>query len=285
VSELLREDSASVRQVAHELKRLGKNINGYRGETIPIASVLSDCVASARKHGWRLEEFCPAPKLMLAFKRVEARPAPALERPLRIYLSTGIHGDEPAGPLAVRQLLAQNQWPEQVDLWLCPCLNADGFVHNRRENDQGLDLNREYLHPKAPEIAAHIEWLNRQPAFDLSMCLHEDWESHGFYVYELNPQKQPSLAEPIVKGVGKVCPIDCSEIIEGRPACSGIIRPELDPLQRPQWPEAFYLLRHKTSLSYTLEAPSDYPLPVRVAALMAGVQAALEAFIAFRAGA
>ena len=64
-------------------------------------------------------------------------------------------------------------------------------------------------------------------------------------------------------------------MIDGRPATGGIIRPELDPAKRPQWPEAFYLLQHKTRLSYTLEAPSDFPLPVRVNALVAAVNAAL----------
>jgi hypothetical protein len=50
----------------------------------------------------------------------------------------------------------------------------------------------------------------------------------------------------------------------------------LTPADRPQWPEAFYLITHKSRLSYTLEAPSDYPLPARVAALVAAVRAVLE---------
>jgi hypothetical protein len=107
--------------------------------------------------------------------------------------------------------------------------------------------------------------------------LHEDWESHGFYVYELNPDNQASLAEAMVASAAEVCPIDRSEIIEGRPAENGIIRPSVDPRSRPQWPEAFYLLTHKTRLSYTLEAPSDFPLSARVAALVAAVRTALEA--------
>jgi hypothetical protein len=162
------------------------------------------------------------------------------------------------------------------DLWLCPCLNPAGFVLNRRENREGFDLNRQYRTPEASETAAHIEWLTRQPTFDLCLCLHEDWESHGFYLYELNPDHQPSLAEAIVAGVGEVCPIDRSEVIEGRPALNGIIRPGIDPRSRPDWPEAFFLITHKTRLSYTLEAPSDFPLATRVAALVAGVTAALQ---------
>ena len=79
----------------------------------------------------------------------------------------------------------------------------------------------------------------------------------------------------MVAGVAKVCPIDQSEVIEGREAHGGIIRPNLDPRTRPLWPESFWLLQHKTRLSYTLEAPSDFPLQTRVDALVAGVQAAL----------
>jgi hypothetical protein len=260
---------------------LSKNIKGYSGETIDIDAVLRDCVAAAQARGWAIEEIHPTPKPILGF----TRPAPCLascasrttQHVPRIYLSTGIHGDEPAGPLAVRQLLQENAWPAGLDLCLCPCLNPTGFALNRRENREGLDLNRQYLAPEAGETLAHVAWLERQPSFDLCLCLHEDWESHGFYVYELNPDHQPSLAEAMVARVGEVCPIDPSEVIEGRPAHNGIIRPSVDPRTRPQWPEAFYLIMHKARLSYTLEAPSDFPLTVRVAALVTSVSAALEA--------
>jgi hypothetical protein len=198
------------------------------------------------------------------------------DRVPRIYISTGIHGDEPAGPLAVRQLLRENAWPAGLDLYLCPCLNPTGFTMNRRENHEGLDLNRQYLATEAEETVAHIAWLSRQPSFDLCLCVHEDWESDGFYVYEQNPDQQPSLAEAIIARVGEVCPIDRSEVIEGRPAHNGIIRPSIDPRTRPQWPEAFFLIMHKTRLSYTIEAPSDFPLAARVAALTVAVNTALE---------
>ena len=138
--------------------------------------------------------------------------------------------------------MEQDQWPAGVSLSVLPCLNPTGFAVNRRENAEGIDLNRQYLQPEAQETVAHINWLKGQPAFDLCLCLHEDWEAHGFYVYELNPEGQPSLAEKIVARVAEVCPIDTSELIEGRPAQKGIIRPSVDPRSRPQWPEAFFLL-------------------------------------------
>jgi hypothetical protein len=255
------------------MQRRGKNHGGYRGETIDIRAVLRDLETAAGEHGWSAECFHARDDFRwLAFHRAPSRTAPHAPR---IYLSAGIHGDEPAAPLAALQLLREDRWPDSVELFLCPCLNPTGFVANQRENSAGIDLNRDYLHLESPEIRAHVAWLEQRPAFDLCLCLHEDWEAHGFYVYELNPDRQPSLAEAVIAGVTPVCPIDPSAIIEGREARGGIIRPSLDPRTRPQWPEAFWLLTHKTRLSYTLEAPSDFPLEVRVKALVNGVQAAL----------
>lgn len=258
-----------------EVQRLGKNINGYFGETIDIRRILEDMVQAARPHGWTVEELpATAGASLLALKRIQNTRLADSRR--RVYLSTGIHGDEPAGPLAVLQLLQENEWPGNCDLWLCPCLNPEGFRLNKRENPLGLDLNRQYLNPVAGETLAHIRWLEQQPVFDLCLCLHEDWESHGFYVYELNPDNRPSLAPEMIARVAEVCPIDLSELIEGRAARGGIIRPSIDPRERPQWPESFYLLTHKTRLSYTLEAPSDFPLLIRAASLVAAVRAALK---------
>jgi hypothetical protein len=146
---------------------------------------------------------------------------------------------------------------------------------NSRENDGRKDLNRDYRNTETGEVAAHIAWLERQAQFDLYLCLHEDWESHGFYLYEQNPDNKISLAEKMIEAVKKVCPIDASEIIEDRPAQNGIIRPNISPQERPLWPEALYLISHKARLGYTLEAPSDFPLPVRVNALVSAVNAAL----------
>ncbi|MDB6022798.1 MAG: hypothetical protein JWQ04_2655 [Pedosphaera sp.] len=253
------------------MQRLGKNVGKYFGEGIDIQRVLAEIEHAAEAHGWKSEAFLTGDSHRLLGL---TRTVPQAEK--RVYISTGIHGDEPAGPLAVLQMLQENRWPANVDLWLCPCLNPTGFPLNSRENAKGIDLNREYLEPKAEEIRAHIAWLERQPSFDVCFCLHEDWESEGFYVYELNPDNQPSYAKAIISRVEEICPIDMSLMIEGRPALNGIISPSMDPRSRPQWPEAFYLLTHKTRLSYTVEAPSDFQLVTRVAAEVAAVRAVLD---------
>jgi len=249
------------------VQKLGKNHGAYRGETIDIAAVLHDLRAAALKRGWVFESMPVTADLELHTWRRTPEPPRR-----RIYISTGIHGDEPAGPLAVLQLVREDLWPQDAGLWLCPCLNPMGFPLNRRENAEGVDLNRQYRHLEAAETRAHIDWLQRQPGFDVTLCLHEDWESQGFYLYELNPDGRPSHAEEIIRRVTRVCPIDLSAEIEGRAAQGGIVRPNIDPLSRPQWPEAFWLLQNKTRHSYTLEAPSDFPLETRVTALVTAVR-------------
>jgi murein peptide amidase A len=225
----------------------------------------------AALHGWQIERVPVADGVsLLALRR--GRP----DAPRKIYISAGIHGDEPAGPLAVRQLLAENRWPVDAAVWLCPCLNPVGFERGVRENADGADLNRDYRDAKTAEIRAHVRWLEQQPRFDFALCLHEDWESHGFYVYERNREKKPAFALRMIEAVEAVCPIDESTEIEGRASMRGVIAVDDDAETRELWPETLYLTVAKTAQSCTLEAPSDFPLPVRIAALVAAVRAVLD---------
>lgn len=257
------------------MQRLGKNHDGYHGERIDPDAVQAACRAAATRHGWEAGALPPENLARSAFTRLTGGTGVP-----RIYLSTGTHGDEPAGPLAALRLLEENAWPD-ADLWLLPCLNPDALRANTRGNAAGIDVNRDYRHPQTAEACGHIAWLHRQPRFDLTLLLHEDWESHGFYCYELNPSGLPSLAPAMISAVRPICPIDDSTVIDGRPISEpGIIRPNIRPEDRPDWPEALWLGAHKTPLSYTLEAPSDWPLEIRVRVLITAVRAALAEFTA-----
>ena len=79
------------------MQRLGKNHGGYHGERIDIAAVLRDIADAAQHHGWTSEALPAEAGLEL---QTWTRSLAAPRR--RLYLSAGIHGDEPAGPLAVR---------------------------------------------------------------------------------------------------------------------------------------------------------------------------------------
>jgi protein MpaA len=214
------------------------------------------------------------------FGRIGDRPLIALtkrtggSRP-RIYLSSGIHGDEPAPPLALLSMIEAGDFDDRATWFICPLLNPDGIAKGVRENASGVDLNRDYRHLESAEVRSHVRWLERQPNFDVAICVHEDWESTGFYLYELNPKGRPCFAEHMVSAVSKVCPIDKSPLIEGREARGGIIRPAMNPEEREKWPEAIYLQVHHTTLSYTIESPSALPLVTRVAALNTALRTAI----------
>jgi hypothetical protein len=225
----------------------------------------------AHPAGFRVERFGEQAGTPL-FALTKRTPGP---RP-RIYLSAGIHGDEPAPPLALLAMLEAGIFDDRAVWFLCPMLNPAGFMGATRENAEGLDLNRDYKDLRSAEIRAHAAWLNRQPNFDLTLCVHEDWESKGFYLYELNPAGRPTLAKAMIEAASKVCPIEAAAVIDGRPTDEpGIIRPVSDPLMRETWPEAIYLRSHHTTLSYTIESPSAFPLDQRIATLRAAVEAAL----------
>ena len=236
------------------------------------AEVVAQFVAEAPRQGFRVENYgtiagCP---LIALTKRT---PGPRR----RWYFSSGIHGDEPAPPLALLKMLEAGMFDHRANWVICPMLNPSGFMIGSRENADGLDLNRDYKHVRAAEIRAHISWLERQPNFDTSVSLHEDWESTGFYLYELNPENRHSFAVGIISAVSKVCPIDSATVIDGREiSAPGIIRPIADPLLREDWPESIYLRAHHTPLTYTLESPSALPLLQRIAALRAAVESMIQ---------
>ena len=255
------------------MQRLGQNNGGYQGECIDIRKVLGEIENLALAQEWKRDPIVISDQAVLpAFVR-----APTGARQ-HVYISSGIHGDEPAGPLAVLQLFQEKRWTAGAAVSLVPCLNPRGFERNCRENEEGIDLNRDYRAVKTALVRAHVEWLGRQPRFDVTLLLHEDWESNGFYLYELNPARVGSFSDTIIEQVQRVCPIDTAPQIEGRPAQNGVICANPDLMKRPDWPEAFYLIHNKSPLSYTLEAPSDFELQVRVRALVEGVCAVLETF-------
>jgi protein MpaA len=61
----------------------------------------------------------------------------------RVLVVGCIHGDEAAG-VAVADRLAQSPPPSELDLWIIPDLNPDGFAAGTRGNAHGVDLNRNF---------------------------------------------------------------------------------------------------------------------------------------------
>lgn len=235
---------------------------------IEFAARIQDAARAAGFRAERFGEVAGCPLFALTKRTSGLRP--------RIYLSAGIHGDEPAPPLALLETIMAGQLDDRAVWFICPLLNPAGFMRRTRENADGVDLNRDYKALRSLEIQGHARWLQRQPNFNLAICLHEDWEARGFYVYELNPTGARSLARPMIEAVAPVCPIETAEVIDGRAIAEpGIIRPINDPALRELWPESIYLRAHHTQLGYTIETPSALPLAQRIAAHRAALEAAI----------
>jgi protein MpaA len=203
----------------------------------------------------------------------------AWERPAkgpRVYLSAGIHGDEPAGPLAVLELLRERFFDSSIHWLLCPALNPSGLAAFTRENAQGVDLNRDYWLRGTSEVAAHTRWLQAQAAPDLFISLHEDWETEGFYFYEINlAAENLGRMQSILTAVSPWFSPEPGPIIDGHEISGpGWIYHVAEPDVPEGWPEAIYLAKNGCPLSFTFETPSHASLEHRIAAHMAAVKAA-----------
>jgi murein peptide amidase A len=245
-------------------------VKAFALDPLPFAQHFA---AVARLHGFREEIWgdCAGVPLASYTKRTPGASA-------RIYVSSGVHGDEPAAPHALLRMLETGSFDARATWFLCPLINPTGFQRGTRENAEGIDLNRDYLDRRTTEIAAHVRWLERQPRFDAVFCLHEDWESTGCYVYELNPDAHTTPVHVMLAAASQHLPIETGALIDGRISCEpGIIRPLDDPLMRETWPEAIYLHAHHARRVYTFETPSAQPLETRVASHVAAIQAALAA--------
>lgn len=246
----------------------------YFGKTVALEPTLDDISRAAKRSGFTVRTLCEIDGLPLL---ALSRGGPSGSK--SVYLSAGIHGDEPAGPLAVLELLESDLSPE-VNWHICPVLNPTGMKAGTRLNAAGVDLNRDYLALTQREVRSHVEWLGDQDLFDLALFLHEDWESSGFYIYELNPSRDEfSAALPMIRAVEPHCPIEHARSIDGHPVSNGIIIPVERDLRRKDWPEALYMFTHHNRLNYTLEAPSSFALHTRVEALRDAVQAGVEAVL------
>jgi len=197
----------------------------------------------------------------------------------RIYLSAGIHGDEPAGPLAVREILRSPWFPSiHADWTICPVLNPHGLRAGTRENADGIDLNRDYQRRESAEVAAHVAWLMDSPSPDLFLSLHEDWETEGFYFYEINlGADHPGRADAILAASSEILPVESSPVIDGHDVRSpGWIHHAAEADLPELWPEAIFLAKNGCPLSFTFETPSQTVLEKRIATHLAAVRAVVE---------
>jgi murein peptide amidase A len=195
-----------------------------------------------------------------------------------VYISAGIHGDEPAGPLAIIEFLQQGL-SEKINWIICPILNPTGIAAGTRENDQRIDLNRDYYEYSSKEIQSHVAWLKKQKTPDVFISLHEDWETTGFYFYEINlHHDNPERAKTLLANVETEIIIEPSFTVDNHETRElGWIHHAADADLPDLWPEAIFLAKHGCPLSFTFETPSKaVSLEKRIKAHVIAITTAIE---------
>ena len=207
-----------------------------------------------------------------------ASPPSSDERP-SIYLSAGIHGDEAAATEGLINWAEKNGATiRKFHTLIFPCLNPWGLVNNSRLDHRGRDLNRCFNNRRVPQIREHLKIVGKS-RFDLSLTLHEDFDAHGVYIYEVQARR-PYWAEDFLRAAARHVPPDSRKTIEGRKAKNGIVRRSITPDLMPDWPEAFLLhFRHATR-TFTIETPSEFSIDARVAAQEAILDTAVKKCLA-----
>lgn len=102
----------------------------------------------------------------------------------RVALAAGVHGDEPAGPWALLQVVEHGGLRPEFSYRIWPCTNPSGLIAQTRESADGIDVNRTFGGDGTSPEASAIVAANRGMTFDLSIDLHEDCDAKGFYCYE-----------------------------------------------------------------------------------------------------
>lgn len=233
--------------------------------------------AVARKAGLTLRKYAEASGYDLFYLETPASaPArrPGARSQTNIYLSAGIHGDEPAATEALIVWAEKNiSRLKALNVLIFPCLNPWGLASNCRLNADGRDLNRSYHNDSIPQIAAQVR-LMKGRRFDLAVALHEDYDARGLYLYEV-PATKPYWGEELIKAAARHIAIEDRRRIEGRAAKDGIVRRSIKPDLMPDWPEAFVLAFNHCDRVFTIETPSEFHLDTRVDAHVAALTRAV----------
>ena len=224
--------------------------------------------AVAARAGLAMRRFATGPEFNLYCVRSRRLP-----REGTIFISAGIHGDEPAGTEALITWAEKNtRLLRRRPFLLVPCINPWGLVNNSRMDSRRRDLNRVFQDDSVAEIVALKRTMGNR-RFSLGLTLHEDYDGQGIYIYELQGAC-PYWGEALLEAARPHVPTDTRPVIEGREAVGGLVRRALDMklFEEIGLPEAVYLYLQGCSRVFTVETPSEYGLDRRVRAHVAVIE-------------
>jgi protein MpaA len=218
---------------------------------------------------------------------------PQVLRPVRVLLSAGMHGDEPAGIFALLRFLESHAFAlGRIQFLIFPCINPVGFLMARRQSSNHHDLNR-VVHPRslAPEMRMIVRTLEAEAqGFDACFDLHEDSCSsdcdfapqdpvpQAFYLYESEGSATLGVGEQVVDDLRAHRFAICNwSHIYGEPAQDGRICPNPAHARSKLLHFEKYLSQSHSPVVITSETPTVWSLTQRIRAhcivLAAGISA------------
>ena len=194
-----------------------------------------------------------------------------------LYLSAGIHGDEPAAVWGLWSWVSQNiKRLREVSMLIAPCINPFGLRRNERFGPGGVDLNRCF----DDESRGWVRQWRRAIGLarpELSLLLHEDYDGSGCYLYELvAPRSKRAMGRECLAAAALQLGVDTRSSIDGQRAKAGYIRRRPDLALPGGQPEALALGSIGGGHSLTFETPSEACFDLRVAAHVAFLEASYQ---------
>lgn len=176
----------------------------------------------------------------------------------KIGIFAGMHGDEPAGVLAlcdfVRALETSPVRARNYELHVYPLINPTGYEDGTRHGRAGRDLNREFWQNSPEPEVQLIEQEILRHQFQGYISLHSDDTSEGMYAFARGAMLTEHLLKPALAAVDAALPVNLADEIDGFHAVEGIITDayggilSAPPAARPK------------PFEIILESPSDAPM-------------------------
>lgn len=200
-----------------------------------------------------------------------------------IFLSGTVHGNEPAGALALTKFLKEDLFNDKKSNFIIiPCVNPDGYESGLRENAKNIDLNRDFSDdPKSIEVKLIKDYLKSSNVkFTRSVDFHESGREElvdeecapdNFYMWELNKNKSTRIAHKVIDRLYKEKIPTCNwPTIFGDVNNNGaIFYPENCFSEEYSEAKSFdvFMEKYYTDSAITTETSVHDPLPYRIKTL------------------
>jgi murein peptide amidase A len=218
-----------------------------------------------------------------------------------VLLSGAVHGDEPAGALALLEFFEKEAsgYAGKFRFFVFPVVNPTGFVADRAEGSLGDNINRSFSKgSKTPEALFVMKQLAAwKERFAFAIDLHEIppyWEGegskkednpHDAYLYETRAEKSGRIGRKMIDGLPKDITVCQWPVIYGDTAAKGLISyPEANrnPYYAAGTSLDAFVYDQYSAHTFTAETPTGWPVERRIRAHLSWLRTALDHYLEAR---